>query len=742
MSGQRRDTYYAHTAEGAESGWQTLKDHLTGTAALAEAMSVPFCRELCRLAGLLHDAGKYRPEFQARLKGEEAQPVQHAYCGAQLVHELCRDNRAAELFGTVIEYAIAGHHGGLPDYGTAADNAALSTLSAKLKRPPADLGGWDEMSDAFDARSCPEVLSGMLGRFRAGLSDLPAASAKAQAYEAYDFLVRYVYSVLVDADRLDTETFAAGKPRSVPEADFDEAARRVTAALQSFSVDTPVAKARAALQQQARSAADKDAGIYLLDMPTGSGKTLCSLDIALRRLRRTGKRRIIYVIPYTSIIEQTAGVFRRLLGEESGSACLDILEHHSNFDFGLSDDEGEQAAGSRLKAAAENWDAPLIVTTAVQFFESIYCGRAGRMRKVHNMADSVLVFDEMHMLPVQYFRPCLTAVEQLTRLYGSEAIFLTATMPDFRALAEKFLGRAVPMTELVADRSRFADFYNCGLEYLGRCGDERLLSLAAQAGASLVIVNSRKRAQALFTQAGGRKFHLSTHMTPRHRTAVIDRIRAALYDGEPVTVVSTSLVEAGVDLDFAAVFRELAGAENILQAAGRCNREGKRTGCTTYVFETDGPVSREIGVKAEITRGCIATFGAAGLRQRECIEKYFDELYASRADEIARCAVRGELPRCAFASYAEDFRFIDDDGISVVVPAPEIEGLLSALRAGVPVSRRRLQPFAASVSRGELSALLDAGAVRVYDGVCVLESALCYDKDTGITATAGEAVFL
>ena len=742
MSGQRRDTYYAHTAEGAESGWQTLKDHLTGTAALAEAMSVPFCRELCRLAGLLHDVGKYRPEFQARLKGERPQPVEHAYCGAQMLRALCRDNRAAALIGTVIEYAIAGHHGGLPDYGTAADNAELSTLSAKLKRPAADLGGWAEMSDVFEARSCPELLTGMLGRFRAGLSDLPAASAKAQAYETYDFLVRYVYSVLVDADRLDTETFAAGKPRPACKSDFAEAARRVAAKLRSFVPDTPVAKARAALQEQALRAAETNAGIYLLDMPTGSGKTLCSLNIALKRLLKTGKKRIIYVIPYTSIIEQTAGVFRRLLGDESGSACLDILEHHSHFDFGLSDDEGEQAAGSRLKTAAENWDAPLIVTTAVQFFESVYCGRAGRMRKVHNMADSVLVFDEMHMLPVQYFRPCLTAVEQLTRLYGSEAIFLTATMPDFRALAEKFLGRAVPMTELIADRSRFADFHTCGLEYLGTCGDERLLSLAEKAGASLIIVNSRKRARALFNGAGGRKYHLSTNMTPRHRTAVIDRIRAALYDGGSVTVIATSLVEAGVDLDFAAVFRELAGAENILQAAGRCNREGKRTGGTTYVFETDGPVLREIGMKAEITRGCIAAFGAAGLRERKCIEKYFDELYASRAGEIARRAVQGELPRCDFAAYGEDFRLIADDSVSVVVPAPEIEGLLSALRAGVPVSRRRLQLYAASVSRGALKRLLDTGAVRVYGGVCVLESPLCYDKDTGITASAGEAVFL
>ncbi len=764
--------YYAHTLENRpKEEWQTLRTHLEETASRARNNSLPLYRELAYFAGLLHDMGKYQADFQGRLEGRYRYPIEHAFCGAQYLAR----NFPGNIIAVALEYAIAGHHSGLPDYGAGTDNADRPTLCGKLKRESEDVSAFErELSDLFVKKKCEAAFERTWDGMIKTLKLIPGKESEARRfYEYYTFMVRYLFSVLTDADFIDTEEFCRQCKRTALKADFEEAQRRLQEKMDSFRADTPVKRSRAALQKQAMDKIDQDSGIYLLNMPTGSGKTLCSLSLALKRLRKGNKKRIIYVIPYTSIIEQTAQEFKKIVGEESGrGACLEILEHHCNFDFdalsvadrqssiwkGLDKEGGEEGirAENKLKAAAENWSAPVIVTTAVQFFESIYSNKKSRLRKLGNMADSILVFDEMHMLPVKYFQPCMSAIEQLTSYYNSEAIFLTATMPDFPALAEKYCAHKIPMLELIEDKRLFKDFYNSEIKWINTCSDERLLQRAGESKSSLIVVNRKKKARELYQKAPGRKYHLSTSMTPMDRQKCIKRIRAdleALRDGtlkEGVIVISTSLIEAGVDLDFSCVFRELAGVDNILQTAGRCNREGRGEGCIVYVFQFDERISGELGVKGEIARGEMERRGANALRNPECIADYFDAVYYDKRLGITEMNFSKdqkyfgeELQKFDFASYADRFRFIEEGSFSVVIPCEEIAQKLEQLRLGIPVPQRSLQPYAATVNLKEFEELFQLGAVKEYGGVCVLEASVYYDKETGISLQSknGGAVF-
>lgn len=286
-----------------------------------------------------------------------------------------------------------------------------------------------------------------------------------------------------------------------------------------------------------------------------------------------------------------------------------------------------------MKRAAENWDAPVILTTNVQFFESIYSNKSSRLRKLHNMAESIIVFDEMHMIPAEYFQPCMAAVEQLVKFYGSTVLFLTATMPDFPTLCEKYCGHKIEMSPLVANKSDFDTFAGCDFEVLNSLCDEEIAELAMKSKNALIVCNSKRRALSIYSSVMGRKAFLSTSMTPKHRSRVIDGIKRDLKNNVGITVVSTSLIEAGVDLDFDAVFRELCGLDSILQSAGRCNREGRKGKFLTYIFDADGNVNSEMGVKQSVMKRLLKEHGS-DLRNEKLIESYYDEFYRFKADSI------------------------------------------------------------------------------------------------------------
>lgn len=714
-----QNNYYAHTKEG---GFQLLKDHLTGTAELAKKFSLPEYEICAYFTGLLHDIGKYQPSFQKRLNGV-AVKVEHSISGAKEIERLICVPKSSKYICRLFQYAIAGHHSGLPDYGEEVDREDSPTLLARLTREGEDYSAYKgEISGEINM-----ALNGLSAELNSVFSHCDNLNALRDRYE---FFIRYLYSCLTDADFLDTEKFCLGERAPLPRADFSKALALIKERFATFTADTPLKAARGRLQAQAYKNAESGGRIYLLNMPTGSGKTLCSMRLALERAISTGKKRIIYVIPYTSIIEQTAREFRPFFPDS------EILEHHSNFDFDEGDDEGDGDVNGILKKSAENWDASVIITTNVQFFESIYSNRSSRLRKLHNMTESVIVFDEIHTLPTEYLIPCLKAVGALTADYKSEAIFLTATMPSFLRFTERFteLGDICPV-DLLPDKSDYAIFDKCKYEYSGECDPLEEIDCEKS---TLVICNTKKTARRLYDSymsvPNERKYFLSTYIVPEDRSRLIGEIKQSLKDGKKPIVFSTSLVEAGVDFDFDCVFRELAGLDNILQAGGRCNREGKRTKeeSKVYIFKSGDNLSADVKVRANITEGIIGGKEDIFFSSLD-IENYFDEVYRFYVKPSGKDVTLQNFYKIPFASIAKDFKFIDNVSVSVVVPREQIAGEIAKLKAIGFCNRRLLSRYSATVSKKEFEELSSRGLIEEANGVFMLRTPEnYYDPKTGI----------
>ena len=705
--------YLAHSKEGfPEEQWQTIRDHAEGVAELCARFSALWCEEpYARDLGLLHDIGKYQENFQRRIRGERNIQVEHSVCGAA-------ESAKYRLPGA--DYCIAGHHGGLPDIGTKIDPPEEPTLLARIKRKTQDYSAYREELSIAPLVKPPYRISLSVER-EAGLKE-------------FAFWIRMMFSSLTDADFLDTERFCSGE-RQTPSADLAVCLKKIEEKMASFPADTPVARARRSLLEQVLSHRDEDAELYLMNMPTGSGKTLASMYFALERAVRLGLKRIVYIIPYTSIIEQNAKVFRDLFGEDA------VLEHHCNFDH---DSIKEESTREKLRHAAENWDAPIIVTTNVQFFESIYGNRPSQARKLHNIAQSVLVFDEVHMFPSLFYQPCLEAVKLLVTQYSCRALFLTATMPDFGKWMASFGCGGVRQCELIRDRSVFPVFERCKIEDIGMVSTEKLLLLAGEANSSLIVVNTRKTARTLYALLPGEKYHLSTYMTKRDRARVIENVKQALVEGRKFVLVSTSLIEAGVDLDFERVFRERAGLDNLLQTAGRCNRNGSRGAetCTAFCFDLEDAVSatadKHMQVRQHFSRQVAQEYAPtdeAGIRA------YFDRLFEYEKQERDTYNFRRYITANGFLfeSCARDFKLIDDNsiGIIVVYPGDEAEAAaIESLAAGGRAAKRRLQAYSVSLRGNEFSQLLEQGVLKEENGLWFLTHFGYYDEETGIRPDA------
>lgn len=706
-------TYFAHSKEGApQEQWQTIREHAESVAELCARFSAPWCEEAyARDLGLLHDIGKYQEDFQRRIRGDRHIRVEHSICGA-VESEKWRLPWA--------DYCIAGHHGGLPDIGAKSDLPEDPTLSGRKKRKMQDYSAYREELPLSPLAKPP---------YR-----IPLSSEREECLKEVAFWIRMMFSALVDADHLDTERFCSGARQVPPPADFRRCLGAIAAKTASFSADTPVAKARRSLLEQALSHRDEDAELYLMNMPTGSGKTLASMYFALEQAVRSGAKRIIYVIPYTSIIEQNAAVFRDLFGEDV------VLEHHCNFDCGTI---REESTREKWMHAAENWDAPIVVTTNVQFFQSIYGNRPSQARKLHNIAESVLVFDEVHMFPSRFYQPCLEAVKLLVKQYSCKALFLTATMPDFEKWMAAFGCGGVRICELIRDKSAFSAFERCRMEDLGAVSADKLLSLGAEATSSLIVVNTRRTARALYERLPGEKYHLSTYMTKRDRARVIGKVKEALAAGRRFVLVSTSLIEAGVDLDFERVFRERAGLDNFLQTAGRCNRNGARGAeqCTAFCFDLDDAelaAGKHMQKQRYFSKQIAEEYGFA---DTDGVRAYFDRLFEYEKQERDSYNFRSYIAKNGFLfeSCARDFKLIDDESVGVVIVYPDDaaeRAAIESLSAGGRAVRRRLQAYSVSLRENEFSELLAQGVLQEESGLWFLTNFGYYDEETGIRSDA------
>lgn len=725
--------YYAHTREDGER--QTVKAHLIGVSKLAEGFSVDFLKPLAKKASYDHDTGKYALKYQWRLDDDNIK-FSHAACGALEYKKFADKN---DCFAPLMEYCIAGHHTGLMDGGTVADNSDSPTLSGTLKRENEYTGESDYSAYATEI----EFATLTQEEITPPLNELLSTKDPTERIERYAFFTKYVFSCLTDADFLDTEIFCNKNVERGMSGDFEKALDKLNRELSNMPSNTPLRQARSRIQQQAFDNSVNKSHISILDMPTGSGKTLCSLKLALE----SGKKRIIYVIPYTSIIEQTANKFEKMFGD-----VLPVLQHHSNYSYD-GDTEEEKKTAEKLKRTCENWDAPLIITTSVQFFQSIYHYKGSALRKLHNLRDSVIVFDEIHLIPTELLRPCLKAVGYITKYLNSEALFLSATMPDYSKLFDNFLPD-VNYNKLVTDRTNFKYFKKCEYKDMGRTTLETIAENASQCKNALIVVNTKKTAAELYNLVQGEKYHLSANMTPAHRSRVIEVVRNKLENGEHITVVSTSLVEAGVDLDFNTVFRQLSGLDSILQAGGRCNREVKDAKGYVYVFDIDETYRKgsDLAMRINKTKGLLEKY--QDITSNDCIKEYYDGIFDFNQSRIAENSIakyneqsnsfdrQGLMSPYSipFRSYAMQFEYISADTISIVIDDPNDQTcheLVETLRNGDMSVRRALQKYSVSVYMNVFKDLYSQGVLNDHGtGIFILENQSYYNNETGLNTQA------
>lgn len=710
--------YLAHLTEDGRT--QTILEHLKGTASLCSAFAAAFDAEAQgQLAGMAHDIGKYSAAFQRRLHG--GPKVDHASAGA---FECLKAQQLAAAF------AISGHHGGLPDGGGRGDAAGTGTFWGRINRA--------SQRNLEDYHAWQSEFS------------LPHANTPAFAGTRLEgmFFTRMLFSCLVDADYTDTGAFMDNSPYlPASSSSMEELWRRLETYVSGwFPPKGALNMQRCAILEQCMSAgAQYGPGLFTLTVPTGGGKTVASLSFALAQAKARRMKRIVYVIPYTSIIEQTAQVFREILGDEN------VLEFHFGVQFDQQEDDASSPETAPLTRSVETWDVPVIVTTAVQFFESLYACRPSKCRKLHNLAQSVLIFDEAQMLPLPYLRPCVWAIAQLVRHYGASAVLCTATQPALDPIFQEFAPE-IPIREICPmAEAHWESFRRVSFQQAGTLSWMDLAARLQQQEQVLCVVNTRRAAREVFHQlSGSGNFHLSTLMYPAHRRRILDEIRRRLRDGLPCRVVSTSLIEAGVDVDFPAVYRELSGLDSILQAAGRCNREGKRPpeDSIVTIFQGEDPPPRLF--ETSIGAGKIVLDHCQDVSSRAAIHTYFStllDLKGAEAQDAHHILPLMESEFFPFRTVAERFHLIESPTTTVYLPLEEGAGLVELLRSG-QYSRtlyRRLGQYGVSVYPQHLAALEQAGALEhLEDGSVVLRDIGLYTQTTGLTLepSGGNALFI
>lgn len=714
-------SYFAHVRSDKRGQYEThdLADHLRKVSEESAQFASRFnASDWARLAGLWHDLGKYRPAFQRHIKkssgydpdahisSENSPHTRHASTGA--VHAMDK----LDKMGLIVAYLIAGHHAGLPDYYDGeASGLSLSTI---LKN---DKPLWKEAL----GESIPDDI----------LRGIKLAPINIKSPEDLHFLIRMLFSCLIDADFLDTERFMS--PEKAP---LRHVEKTLTDLLDCFNEDmekfqattekkTELNKLRSEILMICRKKAQDKPGVFTMTVPTGGGKTLSSMAFALEHAVRYKKHRVIYAIPYTSIIEQTADIFRSIF-EPLGEV---LIEHHSNIEPREPKDEKNW---SRL--ATENWYAPLIITTTVQLFESVYAAKTSRCRKLHNLVNSVIVLDEAHLLPVENLEPIRHAINVLKEQYHVSFLLTTATQTGLMGLQDPFgkkLLQGIENKEMIEDPSpyykklrRVCYKIPSDLHKQRSWGD--IAEELEQHDTVLAVVSTRKDAKDLFEKIPqDTAYHLSARMCAEHRSRVINEVKEKLEKGEPVRVVSTQLIEAGVDLDFPVVYRALAGLDSIVQAAGRCNREGRMKEGKVVVFVP--PTSAPKGAlsyarEASVSLLSGSSWGDNALHSPDIFTQYFEKFFARFGDHdtgkvLEKLHKNARCCEIQFRTAAKCFRMIQDGGtVSIFVDYDEHAKKHLDMLRNVHEKKgwvlRKLQRYTVNIYQYEFQKMQGSGRVK------------------------------
>lgn len=697
---------YAHSPNDAGT-WHELTDHLRDVAALAAGFAAEFGAEAAgRRLGLWHDAGKFAPRWQQYLVDNHAGRVpkggpDHKAAGAALAYELGNAWPLAML--------VQAHHGGLR---TREDLAAF--LKKRGEEPET------RAAIALARAALPELAE-------PGRVPLPAHATGGPL--GAELFFRMLFSALIDADRLDTEGHdrperTAARGGAAPLAELWRRLERAQAAF-ADAEQTPVNRVRADIYADCLAAAEQEPGLFRLAVPTGGGKTRSGMAFALRHALRHGMRRVIVAVPFITITEQTAQTYRAMFAEADDAAPA-VLEHHSG---PKAPDDDRDADDLWPRLAAENWDAPIIVTTTVQLFESLFAARTSAIRKAHRLANSVIILDEAQALPGHLLDPILDAVRGLCRDYHTTVVLSTATQPAFEIIPA-FAGAGG--REIVPHPERhFAALRRVAYEWRHEpaLAWEEVAGLMRAEKSALAVLNTKRDAldllEALHDPAA---LHLSTMLCGAHRQRVIAEVRRRLAAGEPCRLVATQVVEAGVDLDFPLVVRALGPLDGIIQAAGRCNREGRLAAPgRVIVFRPEG--DRMPAGNYRTAAGITDTMIGSGTLDPDdpvVARAYFTRLFQTvTTDREGIQALRGRLD---YPAIAERFKMIDDDSEVVAISGygaederSQVAGLLAELRRGTPRARavwRELQPYLVNVRRREAATYRNEGfLVEVTEGL-------------------------
>ena len=733
---------FAHSTKNtSRHDWELLSDHLSAVGSHSKGIAANFgAARLGEIAGLLHDLGKAKPEFQAKLRGENnAEP--HSGEGARFaLDRICGFN------GKVVAYCIAGHHAGLPNGITFSDARPPTPLSERLK---------SAQELALPAGMALPPLG----------EPVPTPLRSIEPGDSFfnfklHFFTRMLFSALTDADFLETQHFydkVENRDPQVCAPALADLAPALEAHLATFDgAKGNVNRIRAKILAHVRAGASQGPGLFSLTVPTGCGKTLASLAFAMDHAHRYGLKRVVYVIPYTSIVEQTAAVFRKALQNDDA-----VLEHHASFDWEGLDDTRES---ERLKRAAQNWDRPVVVTTAVQFFESLFANRPSKCRKLHRLANSVIILDEAQTLPLRLLRPCLAAIKELAGGYGASVVLCTATQPALLKEDGFFhpegFARA-DMRELAPDPPcLYESLHRVRVSHEGQVGDGALAQRLDDMEQVLVILNNRRHAREMFERIRPLPgaSHLTTNMTAAHRRAVLAQVRRRLdpKNPKPVRLIATSLIEAGVDVDFPVVWREVAGIDSIAQAAGRCNREGRLKRGEVFVFQTDESHRPPADLQQFADIGAEILACHDDPLSLDAVRDYFRRLYWDRdqaLDTVQVGVVTGIMAALEksgnqfdfpFADIAAAFRLIEDTTLPLIVrggdwgvPKERFEALRFNPHAGLIA--RQLQPFQVQVRQRFRSELLNLGAAEIWRGeefgeqFVLLSNEKLYDDEAGLS---------
>jgi CRISPR-associated endonuclease/helicase Cas3 len=720
MEDKQQNRFYAHSLrDQPPEKWQPLEEHLRNVAEMAGEFADQFrSGEWGWNAAYLHDLGKADSSFQGYLlranglddSDYDSGRVNHSSAGAALAED---NIKLASRAGRILAYLVAGHHAGLPDWhpadtGNAALQIRLDEGRKNLKRICLFA---DEMLTKLRPLTRPPFVK----------------SANCHLW------VRMLFSCLVDADFLDTERFMEGKKADTRAGflELETLAKRFFQALEELERDaeqTSVNAIRAEIRHACEQKAEMSKGMFSLTVPTGGGKTLSAMAFAFRHALKHRQRRVIYVIPYTSIIEQTGRVLAGIFGREN------VVEHHSNL--------GPEKETLRSQLATENWDAPIIVTTNVQFFESLYSAKSGRCRKLHNVVNSVVILDEAQLLPPELLTPCVDAMNEMVRNYGVTLVLATATQPALPKLdqpteiipPEMNLYKRLKRTEIRLPASLHEPTDWASLAKRLQHHDQ-----------VLCVVNTRRDCHDLFKLMPEGTIHLSALMCGKHRSAVIRLIRWRLKKGLSIRVISTQLVEAGVDIDFPVVYRALAGLDSIAQVAGRCNREGKlndagRLG-EVNVFVPPKSAPRGLLLKGENTTRELCSLPGFDPHQPDAFTRYF-QLFYSRVNDTGSqfydLLVRDVSPTLyfQFRTAAEQFKLIKDEHQrTVIVRYGRNEKLLNTLRIVGPTRdiMRQLQRYCVHLPVHMVEKMkLDGMIEEMHDGILVQTWPSMYKNDIGL----------